>query len=110
MELVELQENREAFATRGVDLVATAIDPPADLTTMRKGAGASFPFLSDPEGQLMDLLDVRHAGGGPTGNDIPQSANFLIAPDGTVLWKHLADNYRERLKPEDVLAAIDGAL
>jgi peroxiredoxin len=74
---------------------------------MRRSAGADFTFLSDPEGRLLDLLDVRHAGGRADGADIAQSATFLLAPDGEVLWSRLAVNYRQRPKPGEVLEAVD---
>lgn len=76
---------------------------------MRQASDATFPFLSDADGHLMDLLDVRHEGGMP-GKDIAQSASFLLTPDGKVLWAHLAKNYRERPLPQDILTVIDQRL
>ena len=91
--------------------MASSIDAPSDLRAMRESAGAAaFTFLSDADGQLLDLLGVRHTGGGYDGGDIAQSATFLISPDGTVLWSHVADNYRLRPVPAEVLAAVDAAL
>lgn len=74
---------------------------------MKTAAGAGFDFLSDSQSRLVDLLDIRHRAGSPEGGDIPQSAHFLIAPDGRVLWRHLATNYRVRPEPKEILAAID---
>lgn len=69
----------------------------------------AITYLSDPEGRLIDLLDLRHKGGGPEGLDIAQSASFLFAEDGTLLWHQLAPNYRVRPDPEEILAAYDAA-
>ena len=77
---------------------------------MRDSAGAEFPFLSDPEGELIDLLDARHVGGMVGGTDLAQSATFLITPDGEILWQRLAENYRVRPKPAEVLEVIDRRL
>lgn len=77
---------------------------------MAEAVAGELRFASDPDGVLMDLLDVRHQGGRADGVDIPQSASFLVAPDGTVLWKKLAPNYRVRPTPDDVLAAIERSL
>ncbi len=77
---------------------------------MRDSAGASFTFLSDPDGALMDLLDVRHARGRYDGADIAQSANALVTSDGRVVWLHAAENYRKRVTPEAILAIIDERL
>ena len=89
--------------------MAVSVDSPEELTIMRKASEASFPFLSDADGRLMDLLDVRHEEGMP-GKDIAQSASFLLTPDGKILWVHLAQNYRQRPLPRDILAAIDQRL
>lgn len=86
--------------------MATSVDVPEKLTVMKKASGASFDFVSDPEGRLMDLFDIRHRNASPEG-DAAQSASFLVAPDGRVLWRHLAANYRERPDPGVILAAID---
>lgn len=77
---------------------------------MRESADASFTFLSDPDGALMDLLDVRHARGRYDGADIAQSANALVTPEGRVVWLHAAENYRKRVAPEAILAIIDERL
>lgn len=77
---------------------------------MRQSSGAEFSFLSDPDGQLMDLLDVRHAAGRMDGVDIPQSASFLLTPDGKVVWYQLAANYRQRPLPEEIVTVIDQRL
>ena len=74
---------------------------------MREASGASFPFLSDPEGELVDLFDIRHGGGRVDGADIAQSATFLLDGEGKVLWRRIARNYRQRPEPEEILAAVD---
>jgi peroxiredoxin len=104
-ELVQLEKHRAEFERRGVRLVASSVDAPDKLAAMRTSAGAGFPFLSDPQGRLLDLLDVRHPSGGHEGQDVAQSATFILGPDGNVLWRHLAANYRQRPDPADVLAA-----
>jgi len=73
---------------------------------MREASGAQFEFLSDPEGRLLDALHVRHTGGGANGADIAQSSNFLISSDGELLWAHLSENYRTRVKPEVLLEVL----
>lgn len=87
--------------------MASSVDSPEDLTKMRTSAGADFDFLSDKDGMLMDALGVRHENGGRGGTDIAQSASFLFSPNGELLWSKIAENFRVRPKPEEVLAAID---
>ena len=74
---------------------------------MRDAADATFEFLSDPEGELMDAVGIRHQGGRADGADIAQSASFLVDPKGRVLWRKLAENYRVRPKPAEILRAAD---
>lgn len=76
---------------------------------MRAAAGAEYTFLSDPEGDLIDLFGVRHAGGNvEDGGDIAQSASFLIDAEGRVAWLRVADNYRVRPRPAEILGAAEG--
>jgi peroxiredoxin len=91
-----------------VTIVGVAVDPPDKLEVMRSAAAASFDFISDPDGRLLDLLEVRHSGGHPeSGGDIAQSASFLVDAEGRLLWQAIAENYRVRPSVDDVLAAID---
>lgn len=107
-ELIELAKHRADFEQRNVRLVALSVDPPEQLAKMQTAAGAGFDFVSDPAGRVLDLLDVRHKGGNPeTGGDVAQSASFLIAPDGRILWSRIAENYRVRPQPEEILATVD---
>ena len=87
-------------------MVAISVDPPDKLASMRESSQARFEFLSDPEGQILDLFGVRHVDGkGET--DIAQSASFLLDAEGRIAWKHVAENYRVRPNPSEILAAAD---
>ena len=77
---------------------------------MRSAAGAEFDFLSDPEGVLLDLFGIRHESGAPEGGDIAQSASFLLDPEGRLVWQKVADNYRVRPRPAEILEAADERL
>lgn len=88
-------------------MVAVSVDGPADLERMRRAAGAEFTFLSDTEGRLMDRFGLRHRGGGADGADIAQSASFLFDAEGRVAWYRVAENYRVRPHPDEVLRAVD---
>lgn len=76
---------------------------------MRESTGAEFDVLSDPEGRMLDLFGVRHVGG-KGAEDIAQSASFLIDSNGKVVWRRIAENYRVRPKPSEILAAADRGL
>jgi peroxiredoxin len=74
---------------------------------MRDSAGAEFDFLSDPDGEMLDFFGVRHPGGAIEGGDIAQSASFLLDRTGRLLWSRVAENYRVRPRPAEILAAAD---
>ena len=77
---------------------------------MRSSAGVDFDVLSDPEGKVIDLLDLRHPEGRFDGVDLAQSATFLLSPEGEILWMKMAPNYRVRPEPQEILAAADQTL
>ncbi len=74
---------------------------------MRSSSGAELEFLSDPEGRLLDLFGVRHVGARYDGADVAHSASFLLDAGGRVAWSRVAENYRVRPRPSEILAAAD---
>jgi hypothetical protein len=50
-----------------------------------------------------------HENGKPGGGAIARPAFFLVEPDGTISWRQLTDDYRVRVRPEDVLEALQSA-
>ena len=47
-----------------------------------------------------------HENGKPGGGAIARPAVFLVEPDGIISWRRLTDDYRVRVRPEDVLEAL----
>ncbi len=66
-----------------------------------------YPILSDPGLHTADAYALRHAGGGPEGQDIAHSASVLVDGAGLVRWTFVTRNIRVRPTPADVFAAID---
>jgi peroxiredoxin len=85
------------------------VDTPADTRKTSNKVGEPFTFVSDVDGGLMDAFDLRHVGGGP-GGDIARSASVLVDNNGQVLWMRVAENYRVRPAPEEVISAVKAAL
>jgi len=104
---VELQAKFEEFKKRDVQLLSVTIEAPERNKLMRKAAGAQFEILSDETGKLIDHFGVRHVKGKAGVSDLAQSAIFLLDKDGRVLWQRVAENYRVRPKPEEILKVID---
>jgi peroxiredoxin len=68
---------------------------------------SQFTFLSDPDGVLLDALNIRHKGGREDGADIAFPTAVLVDGAGTVRWTYQSDTYRQRAEPEEVFAAIE---
>lgn len=78
---------------------------PEKAAEMRAVTGAGFQLLNDPQGRVMDYFGLRHAGANPDNPelDIPQAASFLFSPSGKLIWSKVAENYRVRPKPREIL-------
>lgn len=104
---MELQAKFEEFKKRGVQLLSITIEAPESNKRMREKTGAQFEILSDEAGKLIDHFGMRHVKGKRGQSDLAQSASFLLDQNGKVLWQRIAENYRVRPKPEEILQALD---
>jgi peroxiredoxin len=83
------------------------VDAPGTNADLARKAKLDYPILSDPALHTIDAYGLRHAGGGPDGQDIAHAASVLIDGAGVVRWTFVTRNFRVRPTPADVLAAID---
>ncbi len=94
------------LTARGVKVVAVSVDPP-DVTKPHAGKqGYTFPILSDPKAEVIRRYDLLHEGGF-RGADIARPAEFLIDETGTVRWRNLAEDYKVRMRGEQILEELD---
>lgn len=80
-----------------------------DNRRLVEGLGLGFPVLSDSSRATIAAYGLVHRGAGPEGADIARPATLLVGRDGTVHWRHLTENWRVRISPDAVLAAISEA-
>ena len=92
---------------RGVKVVAISVDAPETTRALVEKRGYTLLFLSDPKAEVIKKYDLLHAGAFQ-GNDISRPGEFLIDPAGTIRWRDLTENYRVRVKGQDVLKVLDG--
>jgi peroxiredoxin len=83
------------------------VDSGEDAARVVEKLGLDFPVLSDPDATAIRAFGVLHSAGGMGGVDIARPATFLIGPDGTVQWRQLTENWRIRVRPEQVLEALE---
>ena len=94
-----------AFEATGVRPVAISVDAPEQSETLRRKAGYTFTFLSDPNLQAIGRYGVVHKGAGEGGRDIARPAELLIDRSGVVRWANLTNDIRVRARPEQLLEA-----
>jgi peroxiredoxin len=85
--------------------VAISVDSSAESQDLCRKAGYSFPFLSDPNAEVIRRYDVLHKGAGINGHDIARPAEFLIDSAGTIRWINLTGDIRIRARPDQILQA-----
>jgi peroxiredoxin Q/BCP len=100
------EQHLSEFHDRGVEVVAISVDSPAESQKLCQSRGYGFPFLSDPNAEVIRRYGVLHAKAGEDGKDIARPAEFLVDAAGTVRWVNLTDDIRVRARPEAVLEAI----
>lgn len=95
------------FHAKNVEVVAISVDSPEESQKLCQSRGYGFPFLSDPQAQVIRNYGVLHPRGGEDGKDIARPAEFLVDSGGTIRWENLTDDIRVRARPEEVLAAVN---
>ena len=85
--------------------MAISVDSPKESADLRRKAGYTYDFLSDPNAEVIRRYDVLHKGAGMEGHDIARPAEFLIDSSGVIRWVNLTDDIRVRARPEQMLQA-----
>ena len=107
-ELRSFQSHLQEFERRGVRVAAISVDSPEESQRLARGQGYTFPLLSDANAAAIRAYGILHAGGGEDGKDIARPAEFLLDRAGVIRWENLTENLLVRLRPQMVLAAVDG--
>lgn len=82
-----------------------SVDPPETNAELAASQGFTFPLVSDPELKVIDAFGVRHEV--QEGLSIARPAVFVIDADGKIVWRLLTDDWRVRVRPEQVLEVLD---
>ena len=124
---LQLREFQAALAdihAAGASLVAVSPQTPDNSLTLAEQAELAFPVLSDAGNDVarsyglvyaLNAADRElHRGVGAdltafNGDDsweLPAAAVFVVDPDGTIRYASVAGDYRWRVGPDEVLAAL----
>ena len=90
-------------------MVAVSVDTIEESARLAEKLGVEFPILSDVQEEAIRTWGLVHENGKPGGGAISRPAIFLVEPDGIISWRQLTDDYRVRVRPEDLLELLRAA-
>ncbi len=110
-QLIRTQEIAGDIGKAGYGLASVSYDEPAVLERFAAEKGVAFNLLSDKGSTLIDALGLRDPQypAGHMAYGVPRASILILAPDGSVKAKYIADDYRSRPSNEVVLEMIAGA-
>ena len=108
-ELQGLQSELTVLERAGVTVIAVSNDDRPSSISSVIDHNLEFDVLRDSAMTAIDSYGVRHADVTFLGRGIARPAVFLIDEAGIVRWSFVTDNWRVRVRPEQVIAAV-GAL
>jgi peroxiredoxin len=101
-----LQSRFSDIQNAGAEIVAVSVDTSEESARLAEKLGLEFTILSDVERRAIDDWGLVHEGGKPGEEAIARPATFIVEPDGRISWRSLTDNWRVRVRPEQVLQAL----
>ena len=105
-ELQGLQSELTILERAGVTVIAvSSYDRESAAATVRD-LDLGFDVLRDPTMIVIDSYGVRHPDVTFFGRGIARPAVFLVDEAGIVRWSFVTDNWRVRVRPEQVLEAV----
>ena len=85
-------------------MISVWVEPAEKSKALSAKLGLTFPLGCDTSLDVIRAYGVEDAE-----NGIAWPAIFIIAPDGTVRWRSLTENYTVRPAAQVVLEALDAA-
>ena len=87
-------------------VLAISSDSWEDMLFREERLLAGLVLLADPERTIISEWGLEDMA---LGKEIARPAVYLIAPDGTVAWRHLPTDWRIRMGEDEFLAAFSQA-
>ena len=111
-QLVQLQENLEAFHAEGIAMVALTYDAPDLQQAFVDANGIEYPMLSDVDATTVKTLDILNTDYAPGDRayGIPYPGIFVINRDMKIVGKIFVDGYQKRVDAGHVLGYAKGLL
>jgi peroxiredoxin len=100
-----IETHLDELERAGVRPVAISVDSPDVSRGLCQRREYTYTFLSDPNAQVIRRYFLLHPRAGIGGQDIARPAEFLVDSSGVIRWKYLTDDFRVRVRPEQILEA-----
>lgn len=88
------------------DVLGITVDPVERNAEVVEQLGLAFPILADTELEAIKAYDLLHEAGSVEGKDIARPAVFILDRDGRVAFRELTDNWRVRVRPDQVIEEL----
>lgn len=100
-----LAEREAAFARLGTRIYGLSLEPAGAMRELQERLGSGVTLLSDPTGEAAEAFGVRDLQPFPA-RAAARAATFFIDREGRVRRRWIADSYRHRPDPDEILAAV----
>ena len=91
-------------------MIAISVDSVEDNRKVVEKLGLDFAILSDADREVITAYGLVHQGASIDGGDIARPAIFIIGRDARVKWRSLTENWRVRVRPDQIIDALDEVL
>ncbi len=102
---MELEEKKQDFAERGLNIAALTYDSVAILRHFGDRKGITYPLLSDPDSEVIRAFGILNTNYAPDHESygLPFPGMFIIDENGIVEAKFFEIDHRERYTASNVL-------
>jgi len=107
-QLLELQQAKQAFETRGIHVASITYDSQAILKSFADRKGITYPMLSDPQSKIIRAFGILNPDGKGFAAGIPYPGMYFITPDGIIQKRFFEAQYYDRFTPNNAYAEIFG--
>ncbi len=101
-QLVQLQATHGEFRALNAEVVAISMDGREDARAMADHAGAEFPVLPDPGGQVVRRYGVFDL----LGDGVAAPATFIVGRDGGIEWRRVGTSSADRPAAAEVVERV----
>lgn len=104
-QLQDLEQNRSAIESAGVQLIGISYDAPATSAAAAAKLGLTFPLLSDTDSKVIDAYGIRNADAKGKADGVPHPVVFIVDRTGVIRAKLMRDGYRGRPESTEIITA-----